>query len=710
MSNLNKHAKLCERFRAASRHAQHLFATMPQRTTAQAYERGNAVQLSGSSPDASAFPQLIKSLGCHAVTVHAHVLKLGFMSDRYIRNAVLCYYAKYGPFLCALSLFDEMSDRGIVDWNSMLSGFWKWSSKEDACKVFDEMPERNVVSWTVMVSGLARAGELEEARRVFELMPERSVVSWNAVLSGYVKNGLPDECLFLFNKMMNSSVRPNETSWVTVISACASKGDLQLARTLVQQLEESQVNLNFYVKTALIDMYAKCGCLEKASEMFATMKDRNSVTWNTMISAYIREGDIQTARKLFNRMHAKDVISWNTMISGYVQHGQWTRAIELFKEMWLLNNMKPDEFTMSSVIAACGHLGILEFGRSVVDYIAENRIPLSLSGYNSLIFFYSRCGSLEEGKKIFEEMPKRDVFSYNSLISGLAANGNGYEVLKLLKKMKNDGIEPDAITYIGILTALSHSGQLDEGFRVFAMIKTPTVDHYACMVDLLGRAGRLDEARSLISEMSVKPHSGVFGALLNASRIHKRVDLGEFAAKELFELEPENSGNYILLSNIYASNRRWKEVEKLRKMMRERGVLKTVGSSWLEFRGKIHRFVSGDQSHYRLDDIYKVLEDLGKRMRTMGYIADRSCVLRDVEDEEKEEMVRAHSEKLAVGFGLLVLEGGTVIRVVKNLRICEDCHVFIKMVSKLEKRVIMVRDNNRFHSFKDGKCSCNDYW
>ncbi|XP_039121331.1 pentatricopeptide repeat-containing protein At1g14470-like isoform X1 [Dioscorea cayenensis subsp. rotundata] len=554
---------------------------MPQPTTTQAH--GNAVQLPGSFPDASAFPQLIKSLGCHAVTVHAHVLKLGLMSDRYIRNSVLCYYAKYGPFLCALSLFDEMPDRGIVDWNSMLSGFWKWSSKEDACKVFDEMPERNVVSWTVMVSGLARAGELEEARRVFELMPERSVVSWNAVLSGYVKNGLPDECLFLFNKMMNSGVRPNETSWVTVISACASKGDLQLARTLVQQLEESRVNLNFYVKTALIDMYAKCGCLEKASEMFATMKDRNSVTWNAMISAYIRGGDVQSARKLFNRMHAKDVISWNTMISGYVQHGQWTRAIELFKEISLLNNMKPDEFTMSSVIAACGHLGIIEFGRSLVDYIAENRIPLSLSGYNSLIFFYSRCGSLEEAKKIFEEMPERDVFSYNSLISGLAANGNGYEVLKLLKKMKNDGIEPDAITYIGTLTALSHSGQLDEGFRVFAMIKTLTVDHYACMVDLLGRAGRLDEVMSLISEMPVKPHSGVYGALLNASRIHKRVDLGEFAAKELFELEPENSGNYILLSNMYASNRRWEEVEKLRKMMREKGVLKTVGSSWLEF-------------------------------------------------------------------------------------------------------------------------------
>ncbi|KAJ0972196.1 hypothetical protein J5N97_020155 [Dioscorea zingiberensis] len=538
------------------------------------------------------------------------------------------------------------------------------------------MPERNVVSWTVMVSGLAKLGELEEAKRVFESMPERSVVSWNAMLSGYVQNDLPEECLLLFNEMLNLGVRPNESTWVTVISACASKGDFQVARSLVHQLQKSRVNLNIYVKTALIDI----------------------------------EGDVQSANELFNRMQTKDVISWNTMISGYAQHGQWTQAIELFKEMSTLKDMKPDTVTMSSVIAACGHLGILEFGRWVVDYIAENQIGLNLSGYNSLIFMYSRCGSLEEAKRVFEEMPKRDVFSYNSLISGLAANGDGLEVLKLLMKMKNELIEPDAITFIGILTACSHSGLVDEGLTVFETIKCPTIDHCACIVDLLGRAGRIDDAKRMIDEMPMRPHSGVYGALLNASRIHKCVDLGEFAAQELFELEPENSGNYILLSNIYASDRRWEDVEKLRKMMRERGVLKMVGASWLEFHGKIHRFVAGDRSHCQLDEIYRVLEDVGNRMRAMGYIADRNCVLRDVEDEEKEEMLRAHSEKLAVGFALLVMEMGAVIRVVKNLRICEDCHLFIKMVSKLEGRVIMVRDNNRFHCFKDGKCSCNDYW
>nr|XP_010908160.2 pentatricopeptide repeat-containing protein At1g14470 [Elaeis guineensis] len=661
-------------------------------------------------PDASVYSILIKLLGRDAISLHAHSLKLGHASDRYVRNAIMNLYAQHGPIETAERLFDEMPERMVVDWNSMLSAYWKWDRKKEALRMFDSMPDRNVISWTVMVSGLSRAGEFEVARRFFDEMPERSIVSWNAMLSGYAQNGQAEEALRLFDRMMGVGIQPNETTWVTVITACSMKGDLRCAESLVGSLTERNVNMNCFIKTALIDMYANCQSLAKARKIFEEMEDRNLVSWNAMIAAYTREGDLSAAKELFDIMPARDVVSWNSMISGYAQNGQWILAIELFKEMAIAKGLKPDEVTMSSIIAACGHLGALEFGRWLVCYINENQIRLNISGYNALIFMHSRCGSIEDARRVFREMSKRDVFSYNSLISGLASIGKCLEVLKLLKNMGEEGIKPDDITYLGVLIGCSHAGLLVEGCRVFEMIESPTVDHYACKVDLLGRAGRLDEAKRVIDGMPVKPHAGVYGALLNACRIHKRVELAEFAAQELFKLEPENSGNYVLLSNIYASAGRWGDVESVRGIMRKRGVDKMIGCSWVEFGGKVHQFVAGDRSHCRSEEMHKMLKEVGRKMRASGYIADKSCALRDVEEEEKEEIVGTHSEKLALGFALLVFDAKAVIRIVKNLRICEDCHVAIKMISKIEEREIVVRDNNRFHVFEDGRCSCEDYW
>ncbi|XP_077231841.1 pentatricopeptide repeat (PPR) superfamily protein [Tasmannia lanceolata] len=665
---------------------------------------------SSIEPDAFVFPILIKSAGKSGIIIQTHVLKLGLSSDRYVRNAIMDMYAKYGPIDVARKLFDELPDRTIVDWNSMVSGYWKWGDEAGARRAFDSMPERNVISWTAMVSGYSKSGNLENARRLFDEMPERTVVSWNAMLSGYAQNGFAEEGLRLFEEMMDAGVRPDETTWVTVISSCSIRGNLQLAESLVGSLDQRLIELNCFVKTALLDMYAKCGSLVKAKQIFDEMKDRNPVSWNAMISGYTRNGDLASARELFDKMPGKNVITWNSMIAGYSQNGHSIMAIELFKEMAMTKDSKPDEVTMVSVVSACGHLGTLELGRWVLNFITENQIQLSISGYNSLIFMYSRCGSMCEAERIFTEMASRDIVSYNSLIAGFAAHGLGHEALELMSKMQGEGIEPDRITFIGVLTACSHAGLLDEGRRIFSLIELPVVDHYACMVDLLGRSGELDEAKGLLDKMPMTPHAGVYGALLNACRIHRRVEIAELAAYKLFELEPENSGNYVLLSNIYASAGRWEDVERVRKAMRERGVKKTTGYSWIEFNRKIHQFIAGDQSHERSREIYGVLEELGKRMRGLGYKADKSWVLRDVEEEEKEEMVGTHSEKLAIGFGLLVSEIGDVIRVVKNLRVCGDCHLAIKMISKLEGREIVVRDNNRFHCFKDGECSCKDYW
>ncbi|GAB4848571.1 hypothetical protein Ancab_003277 [Ancistrocladus abbreviatus] len=662
-------------------------------------------------PDVFVYPILIKSAGKSPVELHAYVLKLGCVNDHFVRNAIMDMYAKFGPIEVARELFDEMPERPVADWNSMISGYWKWGLHAKALELFDLMPERNVVTWTAMVTGCSKIKDLEGARRYFDAMPEKTVVSWNAMLSGYAQNGSDEAALRLFDEMLNARVQPDETTWVTVISVCSSRGDPCFAQALVETINEKRIRLNCFVKTALLDMYAKCGNLEAARGIFDELGvHKNSVTWNAMISAYARVGDLAAARELFDTIPMKNVISWNSMVAGYAQNGQSALAIELFKEMVENSDPMPDEVTMVTVLSACGHLGALEMGNWIVNFISEAQIDLSISGYNALIFMYSKCGSMKDAKRIFQEMAVRDVVSYNTLIAGLAAHGHGAEAIELLSNMEREGVQPDRLTLIGILTACSHAGLLEEGQRVFESISSPSLEHYACMVDLFGRVGQLHEAMRLVERMPMEPHAGVYGSLLNASRIHKKVEIGELAAKKLFELEPDNSGNYVLLSNIYAVVGRWEDVGRVREVMRKKGVKKATGWSWVEYGGKMHRFIAGDRSHEWSEDIYRLLAELRKKMRAAGYVADKSCVLTDIEEEEKEEMVGIHSERLAIGFALLVSERGSVIRVVKNLRICSDCHFAIKMISKLEGREIVVRDNNRFHCFRDGLCSCNDYW
>ncbi|KAL6514731.1 hypothetical protein OROGR_020310 [Orobanche gracilis] len=660
--------------------------------------------------DPFAYPILIKAAGKDGVLFHSQLIKTGHDCGKYIRNALINVYGKYGPIEAARQVFDKLCERSVADWNAIISGYWNWGNQNEAIMLFDLMPDKNMITWTTMVTGFSKMKDLESARCYFDRMTERSVVSWNAMLSGYAQNGFAQEALSLFHEMVSVGASPDEKTWVNVISSCSLLGDLGLADSVLKMLDEKKISMNPFVKTALIDMYAKCGRLQMAQKIFNELGVyRNLVTWNSMISAYMRTGDFITARCLFDQMQEKDVVSWNSMISGYAQNGQSPLAIELFKEM-IEKGAMPDEVTMVSVISACGHLGALELGNWVMEFITANRIRLSMLGYNTLIFMYSRCGSMNKAKMIFHEMKTRDVVSHNALITGFASHGNGIEALNYLRKMKNEGIEPDRITYIGVLTACSHSGMLEEGRKVFESIEAPDLDHYACIVDLLGRMGKLDEVKRIIEEMPMNPHAEIYGSLLNASRIHKRLDLGEFAANKLFELEPENSGNYILLSNMYAFACKWEKVDRIRKLMKTRELVKTTGWSWVEHGGKTHKFIAGDRSHEKSVEIYSKLVEMNEKLRVLGYIADKSSALRDVEDEEKEEMVGTHCEKLAIAFGLLVSEPGNVIRVVKNIRICLDCHTAIKMISKLEEREIIVRDNNRFHHFKDNACSCNDYW
>ncbi|KAG2598795.1 hypothetical protein PVAP13_5KG395100 [Panicum virgatum] len=334
---------------------------------------------------------------------------------------------------------------------------------------------------------------------------------------------------------------------------------------------------------------------------------------------------------------------------------------------------------------------------------------------NALLAMYFKCGNMEEAHNAFEEMEERDVVSWNTMIAGYARHGFGKEALEVFDTMRKTSTKPDDITLVGVLAACSHSGLIEKGVSYFYSMHhdfgvTAKPEHYTCMIDLLGRAGRLDEAVSLMKDMPFEPDSTMWGALLGASRIHRNSELGRSAAEKIFELEPENAGMYVLLSNIYASSGKWRDVDKMRAMMYERGVKKVPGFSWIEVQNKVHTFSVGDCVHPEKEDIYAFLEDLDMRMKKAGYISATDMVLHDVEEEEKEHMLKYHSEKLAVAYGILKIPPGRPIRVIKNLRVCEDCHTAFKYISAIEGQLIILRDSNRFHHFRDGSCSCGDYW
>jgi pentatricopeptide repeat protein len=386
----------------------------------------------------------------------------------------------------------------------------------------------------------------------------------------------------------------------------------------------------------------------------------------------------------------------------------------LFHQMQL-SDVALDSVTLVNVLPACANLAALQCCKHIHCYIIVRGFELDVRVVNALIDAYAKCGSLQPARQLFDKMSKRDVVSWNVMIAGYGMDGCGEAAIALFEQMQQTGMKPDEITFIGVLSACSHAGLVDEGCRYFNRMQQdyaipPTLEHYASMADLLGRAGLLDEARELIETMPIQPDAAVWGALLGACRIHGSVELGERVAGCLFELDPENAGCYVLLSNIYAAASQWEDARKVRVTMKERGVKKPSGCSLIEINYRIHKFIAGDRSHPQSENIYATLETLAEQIKEAGYVTQPNFVLHDVEEEVKEHMLCSHSEKLAIVFGIISTGHGTPIRITKNLRVCGDCHSATKYISKIVRREIIVRDGRRFHCFKGGLCSCRDYW
>jgi pentatricopeptide repeat protein len=423
------------------------------------------------------------------------------------------------------------------------------------------------------------------------------------------------------------------------------------------------------------------------------------------------------------RLHAKCLTKcreemwcreWSAMITGYALSGNSREALKLFYQMQL-TNMKPDLATVKSLVPACAHLAALQPGTWMHGYLIKSGFESDVSVGTALVDMYGKYGSIDMARKLFDIMHERDVVSWSAIIAGYGMQGYGENALELFSQMQKTGLSPDHVTFVCVLSACSHAGLLDEGWQIFdSMVRDydimPSVEHYACMVDLLGRVGRLDDAEDFIKKMPLKPDAGVWGALPGACRIHCNVELGGRVAEQLFYLEPDNAGHYVLLSNMYAAAGSWDDVAKVRTMMKDKGLKMTPGCTLVEINNRVHQFIADDRSHPHSDEIYATLKSLAGQMKDAGYVPNTGLVLHDVAEEVKERMLWSHSEKLAIAFALINTSPGSPIRITKNLRACVDCHSATKFISKIVKREIIVRDAIRFHHFRDGSCSCVDYW
>ncbi|KAL5802154.1 hypothetical protein ACOSQ3_030612 [Xanthoceras sorbifolium] len=560
----------------------------------------------------------------------------------------------------------------------------------------------------------ARTPSFTYAQQIIAEAGASQVFVWNSCLKMFAESKNPGDAILLFYQLRQFDVLPDSFTCSFVLKACMTMLDLCNGKIVHGYVEKLGLKSNLYLSNVVVNLYAVCGEMGDARLLFEKMSQRDIVTWNILVTQLIKSGDIVEACELFRRMPERNVRSWTAMISGYVQCGKPKEAVELFSEMEEAG-MRPNEVTVVAVLAACADLGALDLGRRVHKYSNRSAFRRNVTVSNTLIDMYVKCGSLEDARRVFDGMEERTIFSWSAMIQGLAIHGKAEEALRIFYKMIETGMKPNGVTFIGILHACSHMGLIDEGRNFFSSMTKdygiiPQIEHYGCIVDLLSRGGLLQEAYEFIMNMPMKPNGIIWGAVLGGCRLHKNVDLAEEATRHLHQLDPLNDGYYVVLSNIYAEAEQWEDVARVRRLMRNQGVKKTPGWSSITVNGVVHEFVAGDETHPQSQEIFRIWEELLGEMKLKGYVPNTSVVLLDMEETEKERFLYRHSEKLALVFGLMNTPPGTPIRIMKNLRVCEDCHTAFKLISEIVNREIVVRDRNRFHCFKDASCSCRDYW
>ncbi|KAM1468427.1 hypothetical protein ACFX2I_033388 [Malus domestica] len=647
----------------------------------------------------------------------------GIESDRFLGSSMIHFLVKFDKIDCAQRFFDRMPERDVVCWNSMIGGYVQSGQFSKAVDMFIEMCScgvkpslvtmlsliqvciksgdfklakcvhgcivrlgmgNEVLLHTSLVDMYSNMGDMRSSFSVFETMPIRSLVSWNVMISGCIQNGLVHESFGFFHRLVTDGGTFDSGTMVSLVQGCSQTADLETGKILHCCVFRMGFDPNPILSTAIVDLYSKCGAIKQATFVFDRMKEKNVITWTAMLVGLTQNGHAEEALKLFSQMREEGIAA--------------------------------NSVTLVSLVHSCSHLGSLKKGRSVHAHLIRNRHEVDVVAMTALIDMYAKCGKIKYAERTFENGAFCiDVILWNSMITSYGIHGYGLQALGIYRRMKEEGYKPNGTSLLSLLTACNHSGLVEEGIELFNSVERDsgirlTEKHYASFVDLLCRAGRLDEAEALIKQMPFKPGSSVLEALLNGCQAHKNIDIGIKTADRLLCIDSMNPSIYVVISNIYAQARRWDAVNYIRNLMRTRGLRKIPGYSLIEVGNQVHTFFAGDNSHPNWTEIYQHLEDLRAAVEASGYVPDTSCVLRDVDEPMKVRLLWGHSERLAIAFGLLNTPAGSLIRITKNLRVCVDCHNVTKYISKIVRRELIVRDANRFHHFVDGKCSCNDYW
>ena len=696
-----------------------------------ALELFRGMQLSSAKATDGTIVKLLQACGKLRVLnegkqIHGYVLRLGLLSNTSICNSLISMYSRNNSLKLARAVFDSMEDHNLSSWNSIISSYAVYGCLDDALDIFQEMESSSI---------------------------KPDIITWNSLLSGHLLQGSYELVLPNFRSLQSAGLKPDSCSVTSALQAIIELGFFNLGKEIHGYILKNMLDYDVYVCTSLVDMYIKNDSLDKAHKVFHHTKSKNICAWNSLISGYSFKGQFSDAEELLNQMEEEgiepDLVTWNSLISGYSMWGRGEEAMEVIDRMkslgftpnvvsWtamisgssqnenymdalqFFNQMQaekvePNSTTICSLLRACAGPSLLKRGEEIHCFSIRLGFVDDIYIATALIDMYSKAGKLKVACEVFSRTEGKTLPCWNCMMMGYAIHGYGEEVMILFNNMRRAGIRPDAITFTALLSGCKNSGLVDEGWKYFDSMSTdydiiPTIEHYSCMVDLLGKAGFLDEALHFIQTMPVKPDASIWGALVASCRIHKNVMLAEIASRNLFKLEPHNSANYVLMMNIYSALDRWEDVERLQETMAAAGVKSPHVWSWIQVNQAIHVFSTEGKSHPEEGEIYFELYQLVSEIQKIGYVPDVSCVYQNIDDNEKEKVLLSHTEKLAMTYGLMKTKGRSPIRIVKNTRICQDCHTAAKYISLARNRDIFLRDGGRFHHFMNGKCSCNDLW
>lgn len=676
----------------------------------------------GDAPDHVTITTVLNAPGCNVAPLHLVVTKLAFDTNVVVCNTLLDAYCKQGFIAAARRVFLEMPHRDTITYNVMITGCSREGLYSEALELFAAMrresvntshftfsslltvatgmvdlylgrqihglfvranPSHNVFVNNALLDFYSKCDCLGDLEQLFDEMPQRDNISYNVMISAYSWNQCSGMALQLFREMQTLSFDRHTLPFASLLSVAGALPDIKIGRQIHAQLILLGLTLEDFMGNALIDMYSKCGMLDAAKTIFANKSD-------------------------------KTAISWTALITGCVQNGQHEEALQLFCNMRRAG-LSPDRATCSSIIKSSSSLGMIGIGRQLHAYLTTSGHMSSVFSGSALLDMYAKCGCLDEAIRTFNEMPEKNSITWNAVISAYAQYGQAKNAIRMFDSMLHCGFCPDPVTFLSVLAACSHNGLAEECMKYFNLMRyynsmSPWKEHYSCVIDALGRAGCFDKIQKVLDEMPFEADPVIWSSILHSCRIYGNQDLATVAAEKLFTMVPTDATAYVILSNIYAKAGNWEGAARVKKIMRDRGVRKESGNSWVEIKQKIYMFSSNDHTNPMIDEIKEELERLYEEMDKQGYEPDTSCALHMVDNKQKLESLKYHSERLAIAFALINTPPGTPITVMKNLSACLDCHAAIKMISKIVNRDIIVRDSRRFHHFKDGFCSCGDYW